>query len=240
MAVFVKHEPCPQCGSKDNLGRYSDGSAWCFGCHYKEAPDGASFIPNQPEKEPDGIQLADDLCNDFPRHVVEWLARYDISVEEALKHGWKYSPSWNQLTFIFRDGNGRPVVVQSRNFSANAKRKYFNSGSVADVLPIFKSSSESRTIVVVEDAVSAAKISRQIDAMPCLGSNLPVRKLSALRALGYEYVWVWLDSDKFKEACHIADLAKWIGLVARPVYTDLDPKEYSNDEIIKHIHPTNV
>ena len=33
---FIAHEPCPKCGSKDNLARYTDGHAWCFGCGYYE------------------------------------------------------------------------------------------------------------------------------------------------------------------------------------------------------------
>lgn len=38
---FIGKEPCPSCGSKDNLGRYSDGHAYCFGqgCEYYEPPD---------------------------------------------------------------------------------------------------------------------------------------------------------------------------------------------------------
>jgi twinkle protein len=34
----VGHEPCPECGSKDNLARYDDGHAYCFGgnCNYRE------------------------------------------------------------------------------------------------------------------------------------------------------------------------------------------------------------
>ena len=35
-STFVRHEPCPSCGSKDNLARYSDGHGYCFGCHYRE------------------------------------------------------------------------------------------------------------------------------------------------------------------------------------------------------------
>ena len=39
---FVRHEPCPKCGSKDNLARYSDGHAVCFsgGCTYYEHASG--------------------------------------------------------------------------------------------------------------------------------------------------------------------------------------------------------
>lgn len=33
---FIRHEPCPSCGSKDNLARYDDGHAFCFGCSYHE------------------------------------------------------------------------------------------------------------------------------------------------------------------------------------------------------------
>ena len=37
---FLHHEPCPKCGSRDNLSRYDDGHAWCFGCgHYEPGTD---------------------------------------------------------------------------------------------------------------------------------------------------------------------------------------------------------
>jgi len=41
-STFVRHEKCPSCGSKDNLGRYSDGHAVCFSpdCNYYEHGDG--------------------------------------------------------------------------------------------------------------------------------------------------------------------------------------------------------
>ena len=33
---FVGHEPCPSCGSKDNLARYTDGHGYCFGCRHTD------------------------------------------------------------------------------------------------------------------------------------------------------------------------------------------------------------
>ena len=41
---FLRHEPCPACGSKDNLARYQSGSAHCFGCDYHEHNDGSTTI----------------------------------------------------------------------------------------------------------------------------------------------------------------------------------------------------
>ena len=47
---FVRHEPCPKCGSKDNLARYSDGHAVCFtgGCVHYERADG-QVIESKPQ-----------------------------------------------------------------------------------------------------------------------------------------------------------------------------------------------
>jgi hypothetical protein len=169
--------------------------------------------------------------------VVEWLGKYDVSISEALKHGWKYSPYYDQLVFIFRDQENKVACIQARNFRAGAKTKYYNQGSTASVMPIFKAPvgvwEMGRRVVVVEDAVSAARIARQSDAMPCLGSSLPVKKIAALKGLNYEQVLVWLDSDKLKEAREIETMCKWIGLSARTIYTELDPKCYSDKDIAK-------
>ena len=43
---FIAKEPCPECGSKDNLARYSDGHAYCFGCEYYEPGEGEEGRPS--------------------------------------------------------------------------------------------------------------------------------------------------------------------------------------------------
>lgn len=49
-SVFVGKEPCPGCGSRDNLGRYSDGHAYCFSpsCDYFEPADGEKASESGP------------------------------------------------------------------------------------------------------------------------------------------------------------------------------------------------
>lgn len=39
-SAFIAKESCPECGSRDNLARYSDGHGFCFGCHHYEKGDG--------------------------------------------------------------------------------------------------------------------------------------------------------------------------------------------------------
>jgi twinkle protein len=47
-SVCLRHEPCPSCGSKDNLARYDDGHAFCFSIdcdHYEHSNSGSTVIP---------------------------------------------------------------------------------------------------------------------------------------------------------------------------------------------------
>ena len=43
----IAHEPCPKCGSKDNLARYADGGAHCFTgtCKHWEPADADYVVP---------------------------------------------------------------------------------------------------------------------------------------------------------------------------------------------------
>lgn len=50
---FLKHEPCPSCGSQDNLARYDDGHGYCFGCNYYENGDGEA---RQVSEEKQGLR----------------------------------------------------------------------------------------------------------------------------------------------------------------------------------------
>lgn len=52
---LIRKEPCPTCGSKDNLARYSDGHAYCFsiGCNHYEPGDGDEPVgPRKSAKPP--------------------------------------------------------------------------------------------------------------------------------------------------------------------------------------------
>jgi hypothetical protein len=231
------------------LATYSDGSGWCFGCHLLVRTDDSGTIhrnETHSQLKEEYVSLQPDLCFDYPGHVVSWLARYGISVGDAIKHGWKYSPYWDQLVFIFNDEEGNPACVQARNFRKGAKTKYYNQGSPSEVLPIFGRTgedektertgleggcTEEKRLVIVEDAVSAARVAHTSPSMPCLGSYLPSHKLMALKRLKFTKLITWLDSDKLKESREIAQRAKWLGFVTKVVYTELDPKEYSDEEI---------
>lgn len=54
-STYVSKEPCPSCGSRDNLARYDDGHGYCFGCGYYDHPSGTS-APVISKADPELIQ----------------------------------------------------------------------------------------------------------------------------------------------------------------------------------------
>lgn len=91
-------------------------------------------------------------------------------------------------------------------------------------------------MVITEDILSAVKVSDHMDAMPALGVSVPAKKLTKLLQMGYQGIIVWLDGDKWREGMEIADKAKWIGMSAKTIYSKLDPKEYTHEQIEEHLN----
>ena len=248
MAKFLRHESCPRCGSRDNLARYSDGGAFCFGCRYSERRQGASFVPIR-EAMPtsneglETISLPEDAITFYPSCVKDYLDKYDLSVVEAIRLGALWSESRQQFIYPYYatdpdTGERYLACYQARNFNQQISGpKYFNKGKTTEVIPIICGpvSGDKRTrLVITEDALSALKVARQCDAMPALGTNVPVSKLNVI-ARQYTRLTVWLDSDKWREARHIADNFKWLGLSADTIYSELDPKCYSDEQIKEYL-----
>ena len=248
IATFIRHQPCPKCGSRDNLGVYSDGSCYCFGCGYSKRGTSNPLVeardkvqPTEKCDIPNRICLPRDSTTSFPPIIVNWLGKCSLTVQDALRINCKWSPYFEQFIFPYYDERGTLVCVQARNFNPEraAKAKYFNQGSTKEILPIIKvkqndSSNQPQllgnSIVLTEDALSSLKIAHQSDAMPLLGTNLPVNKIIALKGL-YQRAVVWLDSDKWREARAIAEKCSLAGLSTTTIFTELDPKYYSDLEI---------
>lgn len=236
MAHFLRHTNCPECGSRDNLALYSDGGGHCFGCGYHIRPTAEGIWKDRTvvkEQQEEGIRpLPIDFGQDFSEEVLTWCKQYGILVPELLYRNVGYSASMNQLIFTWKEKD-RIVLWQARNFY-KGRKKYFTGGEKDDVLPIYPAKRDvdaMGTMVLVEDAISSIKIARQFDSMPVLGATLNPRSIAALKPF-YGSLVVWLDGNKYDQAQKIARQAQMIGIPARAIYTEADPKEY-DDEFIQ-------
>lgn len=176
------------------------------------------------------------FSHDLPQKGVEWAKSYGIEVQELLKSnvlGCSGRMGLSRLVFVFRDLDGNPILAQARNLEAGAKPKYITYGKPNEVLPIYYlRSSDRRTdsLVLVEDCLSAIKLARLTDAMPCLASEVSLDKLKRLAGL-YGTFLIWLDSDMYPKAQKMANRLQLLGCKAHAIYTELDPKCYEMKDI---------
>jgi twinkle protein len=102
---FLRKEPCPKCGSRDNLARYTDGHAYCFtgGCRHYEPGD--SNLTDQTE-------AAEPRTTDFVPlgEPADWASR-GINLESAQKWGFTRSNLNGQPVRLFNYRNSAQQLV---------------------------------------------------------------------------------------------------------------------------------
>lgn len=232
MAKFLRHEACPACGSRDNLGRYSDGSAFCFGCHYTERSDKSPFVGERDgpiERESGGVRFPDDATRNLDGAGHRFLAKYELSGYAVIRAGIRWSPGWEQILFPLYDNDGQLCCVQARNFNPKraSKAKYYNVGDKSQSCTYY---GETDTVVLVEDCVSAIKIGMVETGFPLLGTSITKERLVWL-AKKFKRIIVWLDADKWREGRSISDAIKLLGIETKTLLTEKDPKEHDLETI---------
>lgn len=123
MAIFLRHEGCPRCGSSDALAVYDDGGTFCFSCGIPSGASIPSFREETNEYDEDSIVLPHDLSRDFPQEVVDWIAPTGVKIEELIAHGYFFSKFASKLVrLLFKSDDqriqdclwGRPCAREDR------------------------------------------------------------------------------------------------------------------------------
>jgi hypothetical protein len=248
MGKFVRHESCPECGSKDNVGVWSDGGKWCFGCHWMTFPqhsdklstvrllfDRANSVNLLGEHV---VKLPDDFEYEIPPVAHNWVSQY-LTPEDLEKHEVGWSPAMERLIFPLytrhrKDGSRSLVFWTGRFFGKDSKQpKYYSEGSRQENIHSFGDWNEQgdKPVVFVEDIVSAIVVSKVAVSVPIMGTRIPrewARKLS----VDFSEAVVWLDSDKRTESLKQAlELSHYFYKGCRTVFTKHDPKTYDKLEI---------
>tara|TARA_R100000951_G_scaffold41303_1_gene34885 strand:+ start:231 stop:941 length:711 start_codon:yes stop_codon:yes gene_type:complete len=225
---FIKLGPCPHCGSSDARGEYAD-NYYCFSCgKYDKKSDTASLRERIKQRTKqhvaNGIGLIDTV-KEIPRTAMQWLLKYNITPQEIKDYGIAWCMNRQLLVLIQNAG-----YWQARNFGFG-NMKYMSQGMKP--LEIY---GEGKTIVAVEDVLSAIKIARcrgeGICATPLLGSSMSKQVVAQL-SKQYDTVHIWLDRDKAKQSIRIRNNLREAGVTSKAIISALDPKEYNKEEILK-------
>lgn len=243
-SYFVRHEACPRCGSLDNVGVYSDGHEYCFtsNCGYsKPAYQTVQSLieKNKKDIEPtNDITIPDNLDNRFPYIVQTWLEKYGITEQETKRNGFKWHEASQSLFMPIFGMNCEILAYQLRYFgSSTDKPRFISRGKFNDIchfLPAAPQDSKASSLVLVEDLISAIKVSRHRHAMPLFTSNLSPDRATRI-ARYFDSITLWLDYDKAQEATKIAKKYNSLFSYVAVVVSMCDPKEYSDEQIRGHL-----
>lgn len=231
-SVFVRHENCPYCSSRDNLARYDDGHGYCFGCHYTE-PATEKWLGHKPILKALSTlrPLPEDAKPQLGATAWTWLKKYGIMEDETQDFLWSDEKQW--LIFTCKEITA-VTAWQARNFNKERpKPKYLTYGPISDILVEF---GKGEVCVVTEDVISALKVARSpgVVGVPLFGSNMPLKTLTRL-ARRFKTCGIWLDSDKSKEAVTARSRASQFFPQVFTILSTKDPKDYREPEITEKL-----
>lgn len=194
--VFLRHEPCPACGSKDNLGRWSDGHAHCFGCEYYEHGSGA--VAERDDARP-RTRAADLVAGE-----VEPLGKRRLTEDTCRKWDYRVGRFKDRKVQIanYRGEDGS-VVAQKVRF---ANKEFTVTGDLKAALPLYGQwlwRDKGKMVVVTEGEIDALSVSQlQSNKWPVV--SVPNGAQGAAKAvakaldwlMGFDAVVFMFDNDE--------------------------------------------
>jgi twinkle protein len=196
---FVRHEPCPSCGSKNNLARYSDGHAVCFsgGCDHYERATG-EVIESKP-KANRKLEMTGVIASIPDRRITEATCKkFGVTVEydtagNISKHHYPY----------FDKDTGAQIGTKSRivdNKAFYASGTFDNAGLFGQ--QAFKGGG--KYITVVEGEADALAVSEMFDGKWAVVS---IRSGASGAVKDIKQNLEWLESFENVVICFDSDTA---------------------------------
>jgi len=174
---FLGHEPCPSCGSKDNLARYSDGHGFCFGCNY--------FDPGDGEKGSTKATINPALISSTPQALEKRGLRQDTCAKYGYGVGTYRGKTVQVATY--RDLTGKPVAQKIRT-----RDKQFSILGEGRDLPLYGMhlwAPNGKMVVVTEGEIDAMSVSQiQNNRWPVV--SVPNGAQSAAKAVQRAIPWL--------------------------------------------------
>jgi twinkle protein len=192
VAEFVAHETCPECGSKDNLARYSDNSAHCFGCKYNEmgseSMSEATRSPSKPVKQ----GKLEDL--EYRR-----LAKRGITEDTCRHFGYKVGTLGNKTVQVAEYRKGKKIGYKTRD----SNKKFTWTGDTKN-MGLFGQHlwrDGGKKVVVTEGEIDAMTVSQlQNNKWPVV--SVPNGAASAAKDCGKEIEWL----ESFEQVVFMFDM----------------------------------
>lgn len=178
---FLKHEPCPKCGSKDNLARYTDGHGFCFGCnHYEPATDAEPVIKKEKA-------ISEDIFSSYIEASFDPLAAREITEETCRKFGVKVGTHQGKRVHFYPYYQDNTLVA----CKLRDKEKNFKVIGEGAKLPFFGQHlwSPGKMLVVTEGEIDCLTVS-QVQGNKWATVSVPNGAKGASRTFRHQLEWL--------------------------------------------------
>lgn len=230
MAQWLTNGPCPDCGSHDARGTYSDGSAYCFSCK-------VVFKGEEAEEQTggDGWLRGDYLP----------MRSRGISEEICRKAGYQFDRETRTHIMNVRNTQGKLVGQKTRT----ADKQFSWRGECKKDPPIYLSwtwPAKGRSVVLTEGEIDALSFWEAWDGKWPVGS-LPNGTGSVRKAIlahyeqlcAFDHIYLSFDSDEpgqqaLELACSMLPVGK-VKIIRLP-----DDAKDANECLLKHGKPALI
>lgn len=255
--LLSKSHDCPKCGGPhENACFVTYDNGWhCFSCGASYVTDVDNYSFRAQKTASKGVYIPEHITfnpDKFSLYVLNWLYQYGLYKSDIKKYNIGYIPYEEFKTKSELEFKGESLLfpIISNLEIGNYQRRFFPDKKILTVgnkelifLPQ-KDSSFCDKIVLVEDYISAIKVSGVIPSMCLFGTKLKENQLE--ECLRYRNIIIWLDGDKpgqdgankiYKKLCDTIKYRCKLNAFnsmcynVRIITTDNDPKTYSSTEI---------
>jgi twinkle protein len=182
---FVRKEACPECGSRDNLARYTDGHGYCFGCgHYEAGED--DITPTTRTSTSKGRSMAKDLVEGG---AFKALPKRGLTEDTCRKFGYKVAVEGDQFIQIapYHDDTGALVAQKIRT----QDKDFRVTGSLKQATLFGQNlwASGGRKVVITEGEIDAMSVS-QVQGHKWPVVSIPNGSSGARKSLAAQLEWL--------------------------------------------------
>lgn len=241
MSSVLSQGGCPKCGSSDAFTLYSDGHGFCFSCRkYKPATNiNINHVKDALSKRVERLSnaLPSDSITELPKEPYLWIKQYGLTPEEISNNGIQWSSRNEMLIFPMYGESKDEILMWCGRYFPSRSPKVYTSGFPDNhiLFPHRSQPTLGECVVVVEDVVSAIKVTRLLPTTPLFGAHLSLRKAVRLSKM-FAHLVLWLDQDKTKDMLKFKEKYSTLFESIKIVSTKLDPKEYSTEQIKEFLY----